>query len=524
MKRIEIYDTTLRDGTQAEGIAFSLQDKLLLTERLDEIGVDYIEGGYPGSNEKDFNFFQEVAKLNLASAKICAFGMTRRKGVKAVDDVGLRALLDSQAPVITLVGKSSAFQVKEVIRADLNENLDMIADSVQFMVAEGREVIFDAEHFFDGWKDDPEYAIRVLQTAAEAGAKTLVLCDTNGGSMPCEISKSMADVVAKCSMSIGIHCHNDCDLAVANAMIAVEAGATHVQGTINGFGERCGNTDLVSIIGNLGVKCDGYEVFSPEKIVHLTELSRFFYETANVNIRTNQPFVGSSAFAHKGGMHVSAIARNTASYEHISPELVGNERRILVSELSGRSNIKQLTSKHDLQDDKELMDKILEKVVALENVGYQFEAAEASFDMLVQRCAGTFQKHFERIRWHVDVGVDESGQTITEATIKIRVGEKVYHEVAEGDGPVNALDAALRKALSNDYPQLNKMHLVDYKVRVINSEAATAAGVRVIIESQDESELWGTVGVNENIIEASWIALIDSFEYKLCKDEKRLSS
>ena len=519
MRRIEIYDTTLRDGTQAEGIAFSLQDKLLLTQRLDELGFDYVEGGYPGSNEKDFNFFQEAAKLNLKNAKVCAFGMTRRKGVTAANDVGLRSLLDSQAPVITLVGKASAFQVEEVIRADLNENLDMIAESVQLMVAEGREVIFDAEHFFDGWKGNAEYAIRAIQTAAEAGASAVVLCDTNGGSMPCEITKITADAVEKCGVKVGIHCHNDCDLAVANALVAVEAGASQVQGTINGFGERCGNTDLISIVANLGVKCSGYEVLKPGSEVHLTELSRFFYETANMSIRTNQPFVGASAFAHKGGMHVSAIARNTSSYEHIAPEVVGNERRILVSELSGRSNIVQLTTKHDIQDNKELMDTILAKVVAMENDGYQFEAAEASFDLLVKRCAGTFHPHFEKIRWHVDVAVDENGKAITEAAVKIRVGEMVYHEVAEGDGPVNALDAAIRKALSNEFPQLNKMHLVDYKVRVINSEAATAAGVRVIIESQDENELWGTVGVSENVIQASWIALTDSFEYKLCKDE-----
>lgn len=524
MPRIEIYDTTLRDGTQAEGIAFSLQDKLLLTKRLDELGFDYIEGGYPGSNEKDFQFFQDVAKLKLKHAKICAFGMTRRKGVTAANDVGLRALLDSKAPVITIVGKASAFQVKEVIRADLNENLDMIAESVRLMIDEGREVIFDAEHFFDGWKGDAEYAIRAIRTAAEAGAKTVVLCDTNGGSMPCDITRITTDAVAKCGVPIGIHCHNDCDLAVANALLAVEAGASQVQGTVNGFGERCGNTDLVSIIANLGVKCSGYEVLLPGSVKHLTELSRFFYETANVNMRTNQPFVGTSAFAHKGGMHVSAIARNTSSYEHISPELVGNERRILVSELSGRSNIVQLTTKHDIQDNKKLMDTILAKVVAMESAGYQFEAAEASFDLLVKRCAGTFHPHFERVRWHVNVGVGDNGRATTEATVKIRVGEKVYHEVAEGDGPVNALDAAIRKALGSEFPQINSMHLIDYKVRVINSEAATAACVRVIIESQDDSELWGTVGVSENVIEASWIALTDSFEYKLCKEDGKRSS
>jgi 2-isopropylmalate synthase len=520
MRRIELYDTTLRDGSQAEGISFSLHDKLQLTERLDNLGFDYVEGGYPASNEKDAQFFQRVGGLDLKRIKICAFGMTRRKGMKAADDPGLKALLDSQAPTITIVGKSSAFQAVEVIHASLEENLTMIAESVEHLRAAGREVIFDAEHFFDGYKSNPEYAIKAIRAAAEAGARLVVLCDTNGGTMPDDIYEITKAAIAALPVPVGIHAHNDCDLAVANSLAAVEAGAVHIQGTMNGFGERCGNADLISVAANLAVKKKGYDVLRADGVSHLTELSRFVYEMVNMNFRSNQPFVGKSAFAHKGGMHVSGIARNTASYEHIDPEIVGNERRILISELSGRSNIAALAARHHIAPDPKLMDQILAKVVSMEGAGYQFEAADASFDLLVRRSMGTFRPHFERLSFHVNVEVNGEGNIRTEATVKIRVGDLVKHEVAEGDGPVNALDAAMRKALYGSFPNLAKLHLVDYKVRVINSEAATAAGVRVVIESQDENDVWGTVGVSENIIEASWIALVDSFEYKLWKDEE----
>jgi 2-isopropylmalate synthase len=515
--RIEIYDTTLRDGSQGEGINFSLQDKLLIAQRLDEMGFEYVEGGYPLSNEKDAQFFQRVQKLNLRRTRICAFGMTRRKGVRAADDPGMKALLDSGSGTITIVGKTSAFHATEVLRVSLEENLAMIADTVRFLREAGREVIYDAEHFFDGWKSNPEYARRTVQAAAAAGARLVVLCDTNGGTMPDEIAGLTKEAIAALDVPVGIHCHNDCDLATANSLAAIEAGAIHVQGTINGVGERCGNADLIAVIANLAVKKKVREVLDAEGIGRLTELSRFVYETANMNYRANQPFVGASAFAHKGGMHVHAVARATASYEHIDPAAVGNERRILVSELSGRSNIMALTARHNLQDDRELMDKILAQVVSLENAGYQFEAAGASFDLLVRRVAGMFRPHFERISYHVGVGRDERGLE-TEATVKLRVGDAIRHEVAEGDGPVNALDAAMRKALNGSFPKLAEMHLVDYKVRVINSEAGTAAGVRVVIESRDQNDLWGTVGVSENIIEASWIALVDAIEYKLYKD------
>jgi len=523
MPRIEIYDTTLRDGAQAEGIDFSLYDKLSLTERLDSLGFDYIEGGYPASNQKDAEYFRRVADLDLKHAKVCAFGMTRRKGIPAEKDGGLKTLLDCGAAAITLVGKASVFQVREILRTSLEENLAMVAESIRLLVEAGREVIFDAEHFFDGFKEDPDYSLTVARTAADAGARLVALCDTNGGSMPEQVARSTQTAVAGLSVPVGVHCHNDCDLAVANTLSAVDVGAIQVQGTVNGFGERCGNADLISVIGNLAVKKPGYDVLLPAGSQRLTELSRYVYEMVNMNFRTHQPFVGKSAFAHKGGMHVSAVARNTAAYEHIDPQQVGNERRVLLSELSGRANIVALTSRLNMPPDSKLMDEILAKVVSMENAGYQFEVADASFDLLVRKCTSTFRPHFETLHYHVNVDNKAGGEVTAEAVVKIRVGEAVRFEAAEGHGPVDALDAAMRKALDGSFPALRKLRLVDYKVRVINSEAATAAGVRVVIESQDEDDVWGTVGVSENIIEASWIALVDSFEYKLSKDEEKPS-
>ena len=516
---IEIYDTTLRDGAQGEGVNFSLEDKVLIARRLDELGFDYIEGGYPLSNPKDAEFFQRMADQPLKHSKVCAFGMTRRKGVKPADDPGMKALADSQAPVITIVGKTSDFHVKEVLRVSLEENLAMIADTIEYFVKLDRQVIYDAEHFFDGWKANPEYAAKTIKAAADAGASHVVMCDTNGGTMPSEVTDIAKQAAAAVDTPLGIHTHNDSDLAVANSLSGVHAGAIQVQGTINGLGERCGNADLISVIANLGIKQQGYEVLGDGELDHLTELSRYVYEIANMSYRNNQPFVGPSAFAHKGGMHVHAVNRVAHSYEHIKPELVGNERRVLVSELSGRSNIIAMTTKHNLEADKALMDSILREVVDKENQGYQFEAAGASFDLLVKRAAGTFAPHFELLKFYTSVE-SRGGQPVTEATVKLLVNDQVRHEVAEGDGPVNALDAALRKALNGTFPCLRDMHLVDYKVRVINSEAATAASVRVVIESRDaDGEVWGTVGVDENVIQASWDALCDSIEYKLCKQE-----
>jgi 2-isopropylmalate synthase len=445
--------------------------------------------------------------------------MTRRKGVKPADDPGMKALLESKAPVVTIVGKTHDFHVTDVLRVSLEENLAMIRETIAFLYESGRDVIYDAEHFFDGWKANADYARKTICAAAEGGAMIVVMCDTNGGSMPEEVAALTKEAAAAVDVPLGIHTHNDCDLAVANSLAAVAAGAAHVQGTINGLGERCGNADLISVVANLALKKQGYEVLGGTGVEHLTELSRYVYEIANMHFRSNQPFVGPSAFAHKGGMHVHAVNRATHSYEHITPESVGNTRRVLVSELSGRSNIVAVTSKAGVAQDSALMEKVLKQVVEMENRGYQFEAAEASFDLLVQRAAGKFKPHFELLHYHVDVETLADGETTTEATVKLGVGDEVRHEVAEGDGPVNALDAALRKALNGHFPNLRGVQLVDYKVRVINSEAGTAAAVRVVIESQDEDgTTWGTVGVNENVIKASWDALVDSIEYKLCKE------
>ncbi len=522
MNRIEIYDTTLRDGSQGEGINFSLQDKLLVTKKLDELGVDYIEGGYPLSNPKDFEYFQEVRKLPLKHAKVAAFGMTRRKNCDPAADVCLKALVDSKAAVITIVGKTWDMHVTEVIGATLDENLRMIADSVGFCKAQAHvaEVLYDAEHFFDGCKANPEYALKTLRAALDAGAKTLILCDTNGGTLPEDIAVRVAKVrEALPGVALGIHCHNDSDVATANSLAAIYQGAKHVQGTINGIGERCGNADLVCIIANLALK-RGYDVLQPGSLCHLTELSRYVYEIANMNFRNGQPVVGTSAFAHKGGMHAHGVARVSASYEHIDPALVGNERRILISELSGQANILVKTAKYALENNKELGVKLRDMVQELENQGYEFEAAEASFDLLVKKALGVYRPKFERLAYRVNVETLAAGALTTQATVKIRVGDSEQHTVAEGDGPVNALDGALRKAIAHVYPRLAEMQLVDYKVRVVNSRAGTAARVRVVIESRDHDAVWGTVGVSENIIEASWLALADSFEYKLFKDEE----
>jgi 2-isopropylmalate synthase len=518
--KIQLYDTTLRDGSQGEGVNFSVQDKLLITKMLDELGFDFIEGGFAGSNDKDTEYFQEVQGLKLKHSTICSFGMTRRKGVGPEQDAGLQALLATGTAACTLVGKSWDLHVTQVLRVDLDENLAMIRDSVAYLISQGRRVIYDAEHFFDGYAANPRYALRTVQAAQKAGAEIIVLCDTNGGSLPERIVEALTAVKQELTIPIGIHCHNDCDVAVANSLAAVDSGAVQVQGTINGIGERCGNADLVSVAANLALK-KGHSVLNGQGVSRLTELSRYVYELANMNFRSNQAFVGRSAFAHKGGMHVHAVNRVAESYEHIPPEKVGNERRVLVSELSGRSNIVAKTTRHKLDEDPALMKAILDRVVDLENEGYQFEASEASFDLLVKKCAGTYEPKFQRI--HYRVNVETAGQTepLTEATVKLRIDGDgpVRHEVAEGDGPVNALDTALRKALLDTYPNLESMHLVDYKVRVINSAEGTAARVRVVIESADQHDVWSTVGVSENIIEASWLALVDAVEYKLFKDE-----
>ena len=524
-RRIEIYDTTLRDGTQGEGFNLSLQDKLLIAQKLDELGVDYIEGGFPLSNPKDVAFFREVRQLGLKHAKVSAFGMTRRRGVRAEDDPGMRALVEAQTPVVTFVGKTSPFQVEKVLGVSLDENLKMIGDSVGFARAAGRQVVYDAEHYFDAFKANPDYAIRTLLAAQDAGASVLVLCDTNGGSMPEFVADAVAAARDAAKVTIGIHTHNDAALAVANALAAVRAGASHAQGTINGVGERCGNMDLLPLIANLQLKY-GYDCLAPGRLKHLTEVSRYVYETANLNLNPGQPYVGSSAFAHKGGMHVHAVQKDSSTYEHVSPEAVGNTRKILVSELSGASNIAAKAGrKFDIEQDKATLRRVLEKVQDLENAGYQFEAAEASFELLLRREIGRYKKFFEMDHYRVVILKVHDSQPIAEASVKLRVNGHSVHTVAEGDGPVNALDAALRKALTPYYPEIDGVHLTDYKVRVINSREETAASVRVIIECKRDKpdgtrEIFGTTGVNTNIIDASWQALVDAYEYHLLQSEE----
>jgi 2-isopropylmalate synthase len=525
-RRIEIYDTTLRDGTQGEGFNLSLQDKLQIAQKLDSLGVDYIEGGFPLSNPKDVAFFREVKDLKLKYAKIAAFGMTRRRGVKAEDDPGMKAILEAETPVVTLVGKSSEFHATKVLGVSLEENLAMIADSVRVMRSAGRQVVYDAEHFFDAYRANPQYAMKTLLAAQEAGASVLTLCDTNGGSLPELVSQAVAAVRKETSARVGIHTHNDSALAVANALAAINSGADHAQGTINGVGERCGNMDLLALVANLQLKYR-LDCLQPGTLQHLTELSRYVYEIANTHPVSGQPYVGSSAFAHKGGMHVHAIQKDASTYEHVSPEAVGNTRKVLVSELSGATNIAvKAGRKFNIENDKATLRRVLEKVQDLENAGYHFEVAEGSFELLVRREIGQYRSFLELMHYRVEVLKQNGGDPVSEATVKLRVNGQDEHRVAEGDGPVNALDSALRRALKNHFPQIEQLHLTDYKVRVINSRDETAAKVRVVIECRRDRtdgarESFGTIGVSENIIDASWQALVDAYEYHLlhCGEE-----
>jgi 2-isopropylmalate synthase len=517
--RIEVYDTTLRDGAQGEGVSFSATDKLDIARRLDEMGFDYIEGGWPGSNPKDVQFFEKAKGLGLKHAKLAAFGSTRRAKNAAADDLNLKALLAAGTEVVTIFGKCWDLHVREALRVEPADNLAMIEESVAYVAREGREVIFDGEHFFDGYRADAEYALECLKAAMRGGTKTLVLCDTNGGRLPREVelatTAALEAVGGAGDVTLGIHTHNDGGLAVANALAAVEAGARHVQGTVNGVGERCGNADLCVLVPSLQLKC-GREVLAPEALAHLTELSRYVYEVGLLMLRDNQPYVGRSAFAHKGGVHVNAVQKNPLTYEHVPPESVGNARRILMSELAGRSSV--LAKTEGLELDQEGTTKILERVQDLEHAGYQFEAAEASFEVMSRRILGTHSPYFQLKGFRVISERDETGAERIEATIKVAVGGGEEHTAADGNGPVNALDQALRKALVPFYPGLGEMQLTNYKVRIVNPQASTAARVLVLVESRDPSDRWATVGVSENIIEASWIALVDSVEYKLMKD------
>jgi 2-isopropylmalate synthase len=513
-KLIRIYDTTLRDGCQAEGMSLSVADKLEVAQRLDDLGVHYIEGGFAGANPKDEQFFRQARSLDLKNARLASFGATRRKKVSAAEDAGLKALLQAETPVVCLVGKAWPYHVTNVIRTTLDENLRMVEDSVRHLKAAGREVIMDAEHFFDGCVDDPDYALKVVRVAAEAGADCVVLCDTNGGALPDQIGRLTALVVAQVACPVGIHCHNDCGLAVANSVAAVQNGAVHVQGTLNGFGERAGNADLCSILPIINLKTP-HHCISAEQLTRLTEVSRFAYEAANLIHNEHQPFVGSSAFAHKAGQHVDAMRKADAACEQIAPELVGNERRFLLSELSGHATVLAKMQVFAIAKDDDTIAKLVAELKRLENAGYQYEAAEASFELLAHRMAGNLKPHFEVKAYHVSCTRQSDGSLVTDATVKINVNGHKMHTASEGDGPVNALDGALRKALEPHYPALKHMHLTDYRVRVINPGRATAARVRVVIQSGDDKRVWGTVGVSENIIDASWKALLDSFEYEL---------
>jgi len=520
METIRVYDTTLRDGMQAEGVSFSLEDKLSIAKALDDLGVDYIEGGYAASNDKEMQFFQRVPELALKHAKVAAFGNTRRADTRVEDDLSIQSMLASHTAVATMVGKTSELHVTHVLGCSLDENLKICSESVAYIKQKGIETIFDAEHFFDGYKANPQYTLKVLEAVAEAKADVIVLCDTNGGCLPEEVFEITQAVCHHLpGIEIGIHTHNDTDCGVANTLAGVRGGARQVQGTINGIGERCGNANLCSIMANLSLKM-GYQVLTPEKIQGLTEMSRFIFEIGNLSPVIYMPYVGHSAFAHKAGLHVNALRKAKGSYEHIDPETVGNERRFLISELSGKSNVLAALEKTQVADDTVLAKKVLQRVQDLENEGYQFEAADASFELLVKKEMGTFKPSFDLIKYHVNVEECGTGQTVTEATVKLRVGDEIEHVVGEGDGPVNALDAALRKSLVKFYPGIKDMHLFDYKVRVVNAKEGTAARVRVIIESRDKTSDWGTVGVSENIIQASWLALVDSVEYKLNKDAK----
>lgn len=520
MGNLAVYDTTLRDGMQAEGVSFSLEDKLAIAKRLDELGIDYIEGGYAASNPKEMQFFRDVRQRGIQNAKVVAFGSTRRADRKPADDASLKAILACRTKAATIVGKTWDMHVTDVLGCSLDENLVLCADSVAYLKQQGLEVLFDAEHFFDGYKRNPGYAMRVLAAAAEAGADVLVLCDTNGGCMPAEIGEITGAVCKQFgAVTVGIHAHNDTDCATANTLAGVNAGAAHVQGTVNGIGERCGNANLCTVIPNLALKMDR-PVLSDEKLKTLSEVSRSVFEIANLTPVMNMPYVGESAFAHKAGLHVDALRKARSSYEHIDPKLVGNERRFLISELSGKSNVLAELENAQIASDKKLARRILERVQELENEGYAYEAAGASFQMLVRKIMGKFKPSFDLIKYHVNSEKRMTGEMVTEATVKLKVDGKVEHVVGEGDGPVNALDEALRKSLRTFYPSIADMHLIDYKVRVVNAREGTAARVRVVIESRDKDAIWGTVGCSENIIEASWEALADSVEYKLQKDKQ----
>ncbi|MEX0648250.1 MAG: citramalate synthase [Balneolaceae bacterium] len=519
---IKIFDTTLRDGTQGEKVSFSAEDKFRIAQRLDEFGVDYIEGGWPGSNPKDMAFFEKAKTHAFRHAKIVAFGSTCRAGSVPAEDANIQALIAAETPAVSIFGKSWLLHVTEALKIFPEENLEIISGSVEYLKQNGKEVIYDAEHFFDGYKDNPEYAVSTLKAAESAGADVLVLCDTNGGTLTHEVSAIVSEVKKQVKAPVGIHSHNDGELAVANALAAVQAGAVHVQGTINGYGERCGNANLCSVIPNLQLKL-GYNCVPGNQIRHIATLSKFVSELANLVPDNKQPYVGRSAFAHKGGIHVSAVIKNEQTYEHVKPELVGNSRRVLVSDLSGKSNVHYKSDELGLDLEKYSKEsaEIVQKLKELENEGYQFEAAEASFELLVKQMTEGAPDFFKLEGFRVIMERDGDGNSRSEATIRVRVNDQIEHSAAEGNGPVHALDAAVRKALCEFYPEISAMHLQDYKVRVLNEKDGTGAKVRVLIDSAKDTATWGTVGVSENIIDASWQALSEGIIYFLMNQNSK---
>lgn len=523
-QRIDIFDSTLRDGAQAEGISFSVEDKLKIVKALDELGISYIEAGNPGSNPKDIEFFEKMRTITLKTAKLTAFGSTRRRDTTVENDKNIQSLVTAYTPAVAIFGKTWDFHVTEIIKTTLEENLKMVTETLAYFKKMGKEVIFDAEHFFDGYNANPQYAFKVLEAAVEGGADCLVLCDTNGGCFPTDVYDVVKKAKETFNVKVGIHTHNDCGMAVANSIMAVEAGAEHVQGTYIGFGERCGNANLSTIIPNLQLKKELYCI-PEDKISSLTFTARKIAEIANISLNKRDPYVGSSAFAHKGGMHIDGVCKASASFEHINPELVGNKRRFLMSEVSGRNTILEKIREINPSINKESKETqaIIERLKELEHQGYQFEGAESTFELVIRKQLGKYKPFFELEKFKLMTEQPIKFGQSASALIKVKVDGVSEITAAEGDGPVHALDRALRKALEIFYPELSHVHLTDFKVRVIDSKSATAAKVRVLIESTDGDTSWTTVGVSTDIIEASWIALVDSIEYKLLKElEKKI--
>ncbi|MFY9487432.1 MAG: citramalate synthase [Solirubrobacterales bacterium] len=514
MTQVQLYDTTLRDGMQGQGMSLSVEEKVRVAHALDRLGMQFIEAGFPSSNPKDHEFFDALSRESFDDALIVAFGMTSRKGARADEDEGLRILADSFAPVCTLVGKTWSLHLEKVTKVSREENLAMIAESVAFLREQDKRVIYDAEHFFDGYRDDPEYSLQCVAAAADAGAESVVLCDTNGASLPSQVSTATAAVVAHVGdrAIVGIHTHDDAGVGVANSLAAIEAGATHVQGTVNGYGERTGNANLITIIPNLQLKL-GFECVSERQLSLLTDTAHLIDEICNVQPDPDQPYVGTNAFAHKGGMHVAGMLEDTSTFEHIDPEIVGNGRNMLISELSGKGTVQARAKQAGIRVDAETASRVVDRVKELESHGYHFEAADASFDLLIRKEAGEYEQLFKLESWRTIAEKREDGKVQTEATIKIWVDGERYVRTAEGNGPVNALDNALRDAIGERYPHLKDIDLVNFKVRILNETKGTGAVTRVLLDSSDGHKTWGAIGVSENIIEASWEALVDALEF-----------